>query len=323
MKPLLQLEQFWHQLEKIPLNNLRLILNVLLSVLLAWLLAKLSWQLLPSPAQTDAIVPPALQLNAANANAAKNKVDLSALFSFSLFGKADQVTANKSEPVPVVTEAPKTNLNVKLTGLVAISQVPEQGSAIIESRGAEATYAIDDKIDGTNAVLKQVLHDRVLLQQAGRYETLMLDGMEYTKIAQANIGLGRSDADNFESNVEQQDDMAPTLDPMQPLQTNEILSEQRQQLLAEPMKFFDYIRVSPQRREGQLVGYRLTPGKDPALFNQLGLQANDLAIEINGIRLDDMQQAMGVINELREAQEATIKIERDGETKDILVSLSQ
>ena len=65
------------------------------------------------------------------------------------------------------------------------------------------------------------------------------------------------------------------------------------------------------------------PGKDAAVFAQMGLQQNDLAIEINGIPLNDMQQAMRVINDLREATEATLKIERDGEIRDILFSLSQ
>ena len=222
---------------------------------------------------------------------------------------------------PVVAEAPKTQLNVKLTGLVAMTANPGQGSAIIESRGAEATYAVDDTIEGTNAVLKQVLVDRVLLQQAGRYETLMLDGIEYTKIAQANAGLGRADEQGIEENM----DMAPVPEPMEmaPMQANEAIELHRDELIAEPMKFFDYIRVTPHRPNGQLVGYRLMPGKDPALFTQLGLQANDLAIEINGIQLNDMQQAMSVINELRDAKEAAIKIERDGEIRDILVNLSQ
>ena len=52
----------------------------------------------------------------------------------------------------------------------------------------------------------------------------------------------------------------------------------------------------------------------------MGLMPNDVAIEINGVRLNDMQQAYGVINELREAQEASIKVERDGEIKDVLFS---
>ena len=318
MKPLLESQQLWRQIQRVPLQKLRVLCNVLLVILLAWLVALLSWQLVPTPVASNVVMP--ASVNAANA--AGKGVDLAALLSFSLFGKADAVQIPKPEPVAVVTEAPKTQLNVKLTGLVAVSDEPNQGSAIIESKGAEATYAIDDKIDGTNAVLKQVLADRVLIQQAGRYETLMLDGIEYTKFAQANAGLGRADDAVSE---ESSNGDAPMPDPMemQPLQTHEISDARRDELVAEPMKFFDYIRVSPQRVDGKLVGYRLMPGKDPGLFAQLGLQVNDLAVEINGNQLNDMQQAMAVINELRDAKEAAIKIERDGEIRDILINLSQ
>lgn len=316
MKPLPDLQHWLKQLEKVPLNRLQQVLNLLLVLLLAWLLARLSWQLLPAPGN-NAQVPVRATAAASNTTA---PISLPVLTGFALFGKAS------SEPVktpqPVVTEAPKTQLNVKLTGVVALAADPARGSAIIESRGSEATYAVDDTIDGTNAVLKQVLTDRVLLLQAGRFETLMLDGIEYTKIAQANAGLGRSDEPvTDDTSLE----MAPVPEPMemQPLQVNEQLDISRDELIAEPMRFFDYIRVSPHRPQGQLVGYRLMPGKDASLFSQLGLQPNDLAIEINGIALNDMQQAMSVINELRDAKEAAIKIERDGEIRDILVSLSQ
>lgn len=315
MKPLLDTQQLVKQLQKVPLNRVQQGLNLVLVILLAWLLAHFSWQLVPAPA-INTLLPASLPAAAVKHSGG---VSLAALTGFSLFGKAS------AEPVqqaaPVVTEAPKTQLNVKLTGLVAVGASPGQGSAIIESRGSEATYAVDDTIEGTGAVLKQVLSDRVLLQQAGRYETLMLDGFEYTKIAQANAGLGRSDEQTEEPVM----DMAPTADPMemQPLQVNDNLDARRDELIAQPMKFFDYIRVSPKRDNGQLTGYRLTPGKDPSLFIQLGLQPNDLAVEINGIRLNDMQQAMNVINELRDAKEAAIKIERDGEIRDILISLSQ
>jgi general secretion pathway protein C len=72
-----------------------------------------------------------------------------------------------------------------------------------------------------------------------------------------------------------------------------------------------------------MYGYALLPGKDAELFARMGLKPNDVAIEINGVRLNDMQQAYGVINELREASQASIKIERDGEIRDIQVNLSQ
>lgn len=314
MKPLLDTQQLVRQLQKVPLNRVQQVLNLVLVIVLAWLLARFSWQLVPAP--ENSALPPAAGPAAVKQSGG---VSLAALTGFSLFGKASAVPVQQA--APVVTEAPKTQLNVKLTGLVAVGASPNQGSAIIESRGSEATYAIDDTIEGTSAVLKQVLSDRVLLQQAGRYETLMLDGFEYTKIAQANAGLGRADEQTDEPIM----DMAPAPEPMemQPLQVSEDLDLRRDELIAQPMKFFDYIRVSPQRDNGQLAGYRLMPGKDPSLFTQLGLRPNDLAIEINGIRLNDMQQAMNVINELRDAKEAAIKIERDGEIRDILVNLSQ
>ena len=307
----LSLQELNRVSQRLPVSKLRKLLNLTLVLLLAWLLARFSWQLLPEPEFASPV-----QVQQAGAAAtATTDTSIEQLLTYSLFG---EVTAEPERAAPVVTEAPKTQLNVKLTGVVAQAD-PNSGSAIIESRGSEGTYAIDDTIDGTNAVLKQVLIDRVLLQQAGRFETLMLDGIEYTKMAQANAGLGREDSPEpgYENElVASPQAEAPVLDEGD-------LGVSRDELLAEPMKFFDYIRVSPQERGGALVGYKLMPGKDPALFTQLGLQQNDLAIEINGIPLNDMQQAMRVINELRDASEAAIKIERDGEIRDILVSLSQ
>ncbi len=39
-----------------------------------------------------------------------------------------------------------------------------------------------NKLKAQQPVLKQVLEDRVLLQVAGRFETLMLDGVEYQRL---------------------------------------------------------------------------------------------------------------------------------------------
>ena len=112
-------------------------------------------------------------------------------------------------------------------------------------------------------------------------------------------------------------------EPMEYSPAQQDIATMRREMLAEPAKLFDYIRITPRHRNGQMYGYALTPGKDPDLFARMGLMPNDVAIEINGVRLDDMQQAYGLINELREAKEASIKVERDGEIKDVLFSLSQ
>lgn len=305
--PLIQLHQ---QLQRIPVAFVRRLVNVILVILLAWLLATLSWQLLPQPTNTVLVAPTPSSVNRAKPQ------DLSHLTRYPLFGKVESTAT----PAPIaVTEAPKTQLNVRLTGLVAVPAKPEAGTAVIEHRGTEASYAVGDMLDGTRAKLHQVLDDRVLLEQNGRFETLMLDGVEFTRIAQANAGLGRED----------NPELAATQEPIliaQPIATgfnNPELQAQREEIMAEPMKFFDYVRVTPVQRDGQLAGYRLMPGKDAAMFQQLGFQQGDLAIEINGVPLNDIQQAGRIINDLREASEAAIKIEREGEIRDILVSLSQ
>ena len=53
----------------------------------------------------------------------------------------------------------------------------------------------------------------------------------------------------------------------------------------------------------------------------MGLKNNDLAIAINGYQLTDMRQAMTAMQELREATDATISIERDGRVIDVQFSL--
>ena len=111
-----------------------------------------------------------------------SKVDLSSLLGLHLFGEEGKVEAPKPKVV-VNQNAPKTRLNVTLTGLVADSSDPISSTtsvAIIESKGGQNTYGIEDKISGTRASIYQIFVDRVILLVSGRYETLMLDGIEYS-----------------------------------------------------------------------------------------------------------------------------------------------
>lgn len=292
-------QQFY---QRVPVSTVNRIAAVLLVILFAWLTAKLSWLFWPQPA---AAVVGNVAANPATAPAAT--VSLDAIINAKLFGAYQE---KSSEPVvaQTVTDAPQTSLNARLTGLVFARQNPQQGSAVIEFNGVEQFYSVDEQIEGSQAVLKQVLEDRVLISHNGRLETLMLDGVEYQQLSADNAGFD-SNADTSGGLIEQ----GPAPDQ---------INAMRREILNEPAKFFDYIRISPRHRNGQLYGYALLPGRDPAVFNSMGLLPNDVAIEINGVRLDDMQQAYGVINDLREARQASIKIERDGEIRDVQVTLS-
>lgn len=289
---------------RLPVARINYVITFVLVILCAWFAANMTWLVVPTPQQQP------IQIPSMNPQQVDSSSALEQVIAGQLFG------AYKAQKAAVVeqsvADAPQTTLNLKLTGVVATSKIPEQGTAIIENNGVEQVYAIDEQIDGSSATLKQVFEDRVILQVNGRMETLMLDGLEYQKLVAAN-----SSAE--EGQLQAAGEAGPEEFGPEPSEVDAL----RREMSAEPMKLFDYIRVQPRNRDGRMYGYALLPGKDPRVFAQFGLQPNDIAVEINGVRLDDMQQAYGVMQELREATQVSIKLERDGEMKDISISLSQ
>ncbi|ASD65910.1 type II secretion system protein GspC [Pseudoalteromonas piscicida] len=289
-----QLQKFWLGLPHAKLSRIIVVLSV---VYVAFLFSQLFWLLWPVP-QTQPLLP-ASQLYSQSSSGG---ITSQGIVSQNLFGEANAKPDTK--PQPVVSDAPETTLNVRLTGIVAVSQDDGAGLAIIESQGRQETYSVDAPITGTRAKLARVLPDRVILDVSGRFETLMLDGIEFSRTV-AMPTKPKKIVNNATS----------------PTPPRNELANRRQELINEPGKLFDYIKISPERRNGELIGYRLTPGKDPELFKQVGLQANDLAIAINGFQLTDMKQAMSAINELRTSTDANITIERDGQVMDVQFSL--
>ena len=135
--------------------------------------------------------------------------------------------------------------------------------------------------------------DRVIIARDGRDETLMLDGEEYGKPLPKVTRQGAE------------------------------LSSVRSELMSNPGKITDYLNISPVRVDGRMVGYRLNPGSNPEVFNQLGLVANDLAVSINGLDLRDNAQAMQAMQQVAGATEMTVTVERQGQLYDVYVGLSE
>ncbi|QSX30239.1 type II secretion system protein GspC [Shewanella cyperi] len=273
-------------------------------VLCIYLLAAISWKLVPAPAETGQWRPSPVQ------GQNSGPVDISGLRQ--LFGKAD-TSQPKPEPVAeVITDAPKTSLSIQLTGVVA-STAEQHGLAIIESSGGQETYALGDKIKGTSASLKEVYADRIIITNGGRYETLMLDGLQYTTQSDVNAQLQQAKSDAAVRKVDRRHDR----------EVSEGLSDSREELLADPSKITDYIAISPVNQGDQLMGYRLNPGKDPGLFQQAGFKPNDLAKSINGYDLTVGSQALELMAQLSELTEMSVMVEREGQLVEIMFSLPQ
>ncbi|MCC2606497.1 type II secretion system protein GspC [Planctobacterium marinum] len=289
-----QLWSIWQKHQK----TINLLVVILLSIYLLAYAAELFWRLFPEP-ESDHSQVAVTQLNSSNSK--KQQTNIDAIKRLKLFGDPGAV---KEEVKQVVQDAPETQLNLTLTGLVASTE-EQDGAAIIENRGEQNTYGIGEKVDGTRAVVKEVMPDRIIIDNGGRMETLMLDGHDFKQASATVKSAGQ---------IRQGPVNAPQDRLRKPaIQTfDKSTADAARALRESPTKFTDFIAIQPHREEGKIAGYKVNPGKDPALFEAAGLQANDILTEINGLDLTDIQQSMEAMKMLRSAEFLQIKLSRDG-----------
>ena len=285
-------------------KQLHTIVVVLLSLYLIAFAAKLVWRIIPEP-QLSA-TPTVSRAPVISSPSGQNGVNIAKIQQLNLFGNA---AAKPAEPVAEVTDAPETRLNLTLTGVVASSE-QEAGTAIIENRGSQAVYGLGEKIEGTNATLQKVYKDRVIIKNGVRNETLMLDGIDYDEANRRREmqARNRPEPEELEEDTVELSDEA--------LEATAALRER-------PANFTDFISISPKTEEGQLIGYQVSPGKEPELFKSAGLQAGDVITQINGLDLTDLQQSQEALSELRNAQTIELTIIRDGSLTTLYLDLPE
>ena len=157
-------------------QKLSLVTCCLLIAASAWILGQLAWFIEPAE---QTVVP--WKATASSSSSPQSTLDISSLQQSNMFGAYNPTTAPVVKQ-QVIQDAPKTRLNLVLVGAVASSN-PKLSLAVIANRGTQATYGINEEIEGTRAKLKAVLVDRVIIDNSGRDETLMLEGIEYKRLA--------------------------------------------------------------------------------------------------------------------------------------------
>ncbi|WP_243834657.1 type II secretion system protein GspC [Psychromonas algarum] len=273
------------------------IVLIISSALVAHQAALLTWSVYPVEDSAYVWNPPAR-----TATNNSSKLSTQQLQNQHLFGEAQAAPKVVQNQTP--EDAPKTKLNITLVGIVAASN-PNLSSVIIEYRGQQDSYFIDSDITGTNAKVSEIYDDRIIIDVKGEKQTLVLDGLEEANKRMAN--LEGQQATKSVSSSSRHKTAKIDLD--------------REELLSNPGKLMDYIRISPVREGNAIKGYRVNPGKDPSLFEESGLQAGDLAIELNGVDLTDMGQAMGLMKEFPTMTDISLTVDRDGELNELFFSI--
>lgn len=258
--------------------------QVLLLIAIAIAAAQLIWSLVPTP--ESARWRPTPVESSSNVQNSGPKLDV--ILGARLFGLYQPQASN-------LDAAPDTQLSLTLLGIFAGTRKEESRALIGQPNGDEKPYSIgQDVVNGVS--LEAIFADRVVLSRNGQLETLRLDkdkpGAEFT-------GGGNSEGGSTPA-----------------------LGQVRQELLADPNKAAEYIRVQPVNVGGKMKGYRVYPGQNQALFNGAGLHPGDLVTAVNGVQLDDTQKAMQMLTDLSKAGSVSVVLDRGGQPQTINVSFN-
>lgn len=270
--------------------------TALCAVLATWWAAQLTWLFLTPQSNIASAIPAPATVSAQSATG--NSVNINQIKALNLFGEAQQGAQQAAN-------APKTQLNLRLVGVSASSD-PLRSAAIIQQGNTQQTYIIGDSLQGARVTIEEIYADRVILNNAGRLETLELEGIGELSDG-LSLTLANSAQDSAQASTSAEADV--TIDN----RDNEALAERLAQIRQNPQSIMQFVNIEPVVQNGELQGYRLSPAQNPELFRAAGLQTGDLAVAINGYDLTDFSAAMAATQELETSTEATIAVLRDGQ----------
>jgi general secretion pathway protein C len=80
-------------------------------------------------------------------------------------------------------------------------------------------------------------------------------------------------------------------------------------------------RMIPHMENGQTTGFRLVGMQRGSLLEQLGLRLGDVVVEINQVRLDSPEKALQIFQQVREANNISLGLIRNGQPQTFEYSL--
>lgn len=294
----------------------RLELSKLLSMLTwvgllvsAWLAARLVW----SVVEWQQWAPPSTQVALPTGKAVTGLPELDvATVARDLFGVAERSTETTTEEV--VTEAPETALQLRLRGVFASKDKKKSNAVIENERGEQEVYFIGDEIAGHRGVVLYDVHpNRVILKHNGQFETLTMD----EQVLDALV------AEPGQTSLNGEKPKGAYIDKRNNQMLTRKLQALRQKLNEDPMALAQLIQVTPELKDGQMIGVKVAPGKDAALFARAGLRRNDIITAINGIPLDGPQAAITLRDTILSADELTLQVIRGNQPITLVFSLNE
>lgn len=273
---------------------------------LGYATALLTIQLLPANTQSTAVARPLT----AKSPAGTTGVSLSQQIADAhLFGRATDAAKPIAEQTPA-EEAPKSKLNVKLTGIMS-SNDPLIGHALIGGGREDKVVAVGEKIE--RATLEEVYPFYIVINNSGKRERIELPILD-----SGNIGVASSSAPTAAPSASAAPSNDSAVDVSQLPQTPGAL---RDYMVRNPSTMQQLMDVRPFRQNGRVVGYKLNPKQDDSLMRNFGIEPGDVVVALNGVKLDNQRRGLKALRQLVTAQQVDMTLLRNGAEIPVSISL--
>ena len=269
-----------------------------LVIAIAWQLSQIVWMLVPSSPVDAPIIAPPMPANAGTTASTGNQPSVIIIAEAHLFGEASVEDAAPVISGTNVDTLPDARVSLSLKGTVAATDPNSSFAIIADSNKEEKVYKIGDPVlPGTK--IHEIHLDLIVLNQNGALSKLRLpkDFPQGTTVRRATPTVNRAASNNTKS---------------------------IQNVVAQNVsKLADVIRPTPYFEGGQQLGYRVYPGRDRKQFAALGLRPGDLIKDIDGAALTDPKQAMEIFQNLGNAEQVSVTVERNGQPQTLVLKTSQ
>ncbi len=304
-------------LAQVPLSTWQFIARFLLVLSLSVSLARLFWLVFPTPTIPPATVAiPAAVIQVESNNSAVNIAQLKTL---AVFGKAEP-PKQEQQAAQVVETQTVTQLNLVLFGVIESSD-ENFARAMIGSGDKQDLYAVGAALPvGNNVTLSKVMSDRVIINNNGQYESLWLYQKDPNAPQISQTTLPQAAVQQI---APQQTMPYPSgrPGPSPEMQSPAPNSGGGDPVVEVSRNLADVVAMSIYRENGQVIGYKIRPGRDAEKFKSVGLQTDDIVTAINGMPLTNPAKIMEVYKNMGNTTSASLEIRRGGSliTVDVVI----
>jgi len=211
-----------------------------------------------------------------------------------LFGKSESVVISET-----VDQQPlqQTSLNLTLKGILADNESNNRLALISAGGGKEQVYRIGQNIEGAEII--RIEARRVVIRRNGANEALDLEVKKLEGMSISPVGPGR---DNISSGIRKLNDTDRTI-------TRSTLKQQMNNLPA----LLQQATAVPHSQGGEQIGFRIVDLKKGSVFEQLGIQQNDIIYAVNGTPVRNAEEALNAYRMIGTTSNFMIGLLRNGQ----------